>query len=120
MENYSTAGRLRIYVSSTDQSRQSPLHEFITFQAKKEGLAGVTVFKGILGFGASSIIHSYKFWEISDKVPIVIEIIDQEDKVLSFFEKIRAQLEAMKYGCLATFERTTVLIYKSGKKHPND
>ncbi len=119
MENYSTAGRLRIYISSTDQFRQTPLYEFITLQAKKEGLAGTTVSKGILGFGASSIIHSYKFWEISDKVPTVIEIIDNEDKVLSFFERIRPQLEAMKYGCMATFDKTTVLIYKSGNK-PTD
>ncbi len=119
MENYSTAGRLRIYISSTDQFRQTPLYEFITLQAKKEGLAGATVSKGILGFGASSIIHSYKFWEISDKVPTVIEIIDNEDKVLSFFERIRPQLEAMKYGCMATFDKTTVLIYKSGNK-PTD
>jgi PII-like signaling protein len=120
MENSKTVGRLRIYVSSTDQFRQTPLYEFVTLQAKKEGLAGVTVTKGILGYGASSILHSYKFWEVSDKVPTVIEIVDEEDKVLSFFEKIRPQLETMKYGCMATFERTTVLLYKSGNKPATD
>jgi PII-like signaling protein len=116
MENHSTAGRLRIYISSTDQFRQTPLYEFITLQAKKEGLAGVSVLKGILGYGASSVLHSYKFWEVSDKVPTVIEIVDDEDKVLSFFERIRPQLETMKYGCMATFEKTTLLLYKSGTK----
>lgn len=116
MENYSSAGRLRIYISSTDQFRQNPLYEFITLQAKKEGLAGVTVIKGILGYGASSILHSYKFWEVSEKVPTVVELVDNEDKVLSFFERIRPQLEAMKYGCLVTFEKITVLLYKSGNK----
>lgn len=116
MENYTSVGRLRIYISSTDQFRQTSLHEFITLQAKKEGLAGATVTKGILGFGASSVIHSTKFWEVSDKVPTVIELIDEEDKVLSFFEKIRPQLEAMRYGCMATFEKTTVLLYKSGQE----
>jgi len=120
MENLKSVGRLRIYVSSTDQFRQTPLYEFITLQAKKEGLAGVTVTKGILGYGASSVIHSYKFWEVSDKVPTVIELVDDEDKVLSFFEKIRPQLETMKYGCMATFDKTTVLIYKSGQKPPTD
>ena len=116
MENHSTAGRLRIYISSTDQFRQTPLYEFITLQAKKEGLAGVSVLKGILGYGASSVLHSYKFWEVSDKVPTVIEIVDDEDKVLSFFERIRPQLETMKYGCMGTFEKTTLLLYKSGTK----
>lgn len=116
MENHSTAGRLRIYISSTDQFRQTPLYEFITLQAKKEGLAGVSVLKGILGYGASSVLHSYKFWEVSDKVPTVIEIVDDEDKVLSFFERMRPQLETMKYGCMATFEKTTLLLYKSGTK----
>lgn len=116
MENHSSAGRLRIFISSTDLFRQTPLYEFITLQAKKEEIAGATVVKGILGYGASSVIHSYKFWEVSDKVPVIVELIDEEDKLLSFFEKIRPQLEAMKYGCLATFEKTTILIYKSGNK----
>ena len=116
MENNSQAGILRIFVSSTDQFRQSSLYEFIVFQAKKEGIAGATVLKGMLGYGASSVIHSYKFWEVSEKVPIVIELIDEEDKLLSFYEKIKPQLEMMKYGCLATFDKTTILMYKSGEK----
>lgn len=116
MENNTQAGILRIFISSTDRFRQTPLYEFIVLQAKKEGIAGATVLKGMLGYGASSVIHSYKFWEVSDKVPTVIELIDQEDKLHSFYERIRPQLEAMEYGCLATFDRTTVLLYKSGQK----
>lgn len=116
MKNNTQVGILRIFISSTDRINQTPLSEFIVFQAKKEGIAGATVLKGMLGYGASSVIHSYKFWEVSDKVPTVIEIIDDEDKLLSFYEKIRPQLETMKYGCLATFEKTTVLLYKSGQK----
>ena len=116
MENNTQAGILRIFISSTDKFRQSPLYEFIVFQAKKEGIAGATVLKGMLGYGASSVIHSYKFWEVSDKVPTVIELVDEEDKLLSFYERIRTQLETMNYGCLVTFEKTTVLLYKSGQK----
>ena len=116
MENNSQAGILRIYISSTDQFRQSPLYEFIVLLAKKEKIAGATVLKGLLGYGASSVIHSYKFWEVSDKVPTVIELIDDENKLFSFYEKIRPQLESMNYGCLATFDKTTVLLYKSGEK----
>lgn len=116
MENNTQAGILRIFISSTDQFRQTPLYEFIVLQAKKEGIAGATVLKGMLGYGASSVIHSYKFWEVSDKVPTIIELVDQEEKLLSFYESIRLQLETMKYGCLATFDKTTVLLYKSGEK----
>ncbi len=120
MENNSQAGILRIFIGSTDQFRQKPLNEFIVFQAKKEGIAGATVLKGILGYGASSVIHSYKFWEVSEKVPVVVELIDEEDKLLSFYEKIHPQLEAMQYGCLATFEKTTVLLYKAGQNRMSD
>ncbi|MEI6138298.1 MAG: DUF190 domain-containing protein [Mariniphaga sp.] len=116
MENNSQAGILRIYISSTDQFRQTPLYEYIVLLAKKEKIAGATVLKGLLGYGASSVIHSYKFWEVSDKVPTVIELIDDENKLFSFYEKIRPQLESMNYGCLATFDKTTVLLYKSGEK----
>lgn len=117
MENNSQAGILRIYISSTDKFRQTPLYEFIVLQAKKEGIAGATVLKGMLGYGASSVIHSYKFWEVSDKVPTVIELIDEEDKLLSFYERMRPQLETMNYGCLATYDKTTILLYKPGQKH---
>lgn len=120
MENNSQAGILRIFISSTDQFRQTPLYEFIVLQAKKEGIAGATVLKGVLGYGASSVIHSNKFWEVTDKVPTVIELIDEEDKILSFYERMRPQLEAMRYGCLVTFSKITVLQYKSGQKNVFD
>ena len=120
MENNTQAGILRIYISSTDQFRQTPLYEYIVLLAKKEKIAGATVLKGMLGYGASSVIHSYKFWEVSDKVPTVIELIDEENKLLSFYEKIRPQLEAMNYGCLATYDKTTVFLYKSGEKRMFD
>lgn len=116
MEKKTQAGILRIFISSTDKFRQTPLSEFIVFQAKKEGLAGATVSKGIMGFGASSVIHSNKFWEVSDKVPVVVELVDEEDKLLSFYERMYPQLETMRNGCLVTFDKTSVLLYKSGQK----
>ena len=116
MENNSEAWVLRIFIGSTDQVNQTPLYEYIVLQAKKKGIAGATAVKGIMGFGASSVIHSYKFWEVSDKVPLVVELVDEEEIIRSFFETIRPQLEVMKYGCLVTLEKTTVLLYKSGNK----
>jgi len=116
MENNTEAWVLRIFIGSTDQVNQSPLYEYIVLQAKKKGIAGATVTKGIMGFGASSVIHSYKFWEVSDKVPLVVEVVDEEEKIRSFYETIRPQLEAMKYGCLVTMDKVEVLLYKSGEK----
>jgi len=106
---------LRIFISSTDQLKQDLLCDSIVFSAKKEGLAGATVLKGILGYGASSVIHSYKFWEVTDKLPVIIELIDEDVKIRSFYETIRQQLESMRYGCLVTIENVEVLLFKSGK-----
>jgi PII-like signaling protein len=117
MENNTTATLLRIYVSSTDKFKHTPLNEMIVYRAKKRNLAGVTVVKGILGYGASSVIHSYKFWEVSEKVPTVVEIVDEERKVISFYEEIKPYLEKMRYGCLVTLEQVNVLLYKAGEKH---
>ena len=108
--------RLRLYISSTDKTDHSLLSEFLVQHAHKHGMAGVTVLRGIIGYGASSVIHSYKFWEISEKVPIVLEIVDNHEKIISYFENIRSQLESMRYGCLATIEKVEVVLYKSGDK----
>ena len=116
MKTNTPTALLRIFISSTDHIKQDLLSESIVFSAKKEGLAGATVLKGILGYGASSVIHSYKFWEISEKVPIVLEIVDNHEKIISYFENIRSQLESMRYGCLATIEKVEVVLYKSGDK----
>lgn len=116
MEINSKAISLKIYISSTDKLKSSLLDELIVYEAKRYGLAGATVLKGIMGFGASSVIHSYKFWEVSDKVPLVVEIVDEEYKVLAFYETIKPYLEKMQHGCLVTTDPVNVLYYKSGEK----
>lgn len=117
MENNSKAMLLCIYISSTDKAGTKVLYEEIVFKAKKAGLAGATVLKGLLGFGASSVIHSYKFWEVTEKIPTLIQIVDEEEKIMSFYETIRPTLETMKYGCLVTTQYVNVLLYKAGQKH---
>ncbi len=114
MKNNTSATQLRIFISSTDKMKDVPLYEWLVFEAKKQHLAGVTVTKGILGFGASSVIHSYKFWEVTEKVPVVIELIDEESKISAFYESVRTFLEEMRYGCLVTLTKTDVVLYKPG------
>jgi hypothetical protein len=116
MKSNSEAMVMKIFIGSTDQYKQSPLYEHIVLEANKKGIAGATVTKGIMGYGASSIIHSYKFWEVNEKLPLVVELIDEEEKIMSFYETIRNLLESMKYGCTVTLEKTKILMYKSGKK----
>ena len=115
MENHSTALLMRIFISSTDKHKDGLLYEQIVFKAKEYGIAGATVLKGILGYGASSVIHSSKFWEVTEKVPTVIEIIDEEEKVLAFYDSVKPILETMRYGCLVATEKTDIMMYKSGK-----
>ena len=105
---------LRIFVSSTDIIDHQPLYEVITKKAKDEGLAGATVLRGVMGFGASSKIHSAKFWELTEKLPVVIEIIDETGKVKEFYKTIEPILNSVPKGIMVTIEKTEVLMYKSG------
>ena len=107
---------LRIFVSSTDIIDYKPLYETLTIKAKTEGLAGATVLRGVMGFGASSKIHSSKFWELTEKLPMVVEIIDETEKIKDFYKLIEPILETVPKGILVTIEKTEVLMYKSGKK----
>jgi PII-like signaling protein len=120
MKNNSEAFILRIFTGSSDRVNNQPLYEFLVFEAKRQGMAGATAVRGVMSYGASSVIHSYKFWEVVDKVPVVVEIVDEESMVREFFETIRPVLESMKYGCLVTMDNTNVLIYKSGTKRVRD
>ena len=105
MKELTKAKLLRVFISSTDKLDKDTLYESIVFKAKEAGLAGATVYKGAMGYGASSVIHSYKFWEVAEKLPVVVEII-----------AIRKDLEAIRYGCLVTMEDVTVLLNKAGQK----
>jgi len=106
---------LRIFMSNTDKYEHQPLYEVIVYAAQKQGLAGATVLKGIMGFGASSVVNSLKFWEVSEKIPVIVEIIDDSDKVDSFYETIRLYFDKHEKGLLVTIEKVNVVLYKSGK-----
>jgi len=116
MEKQGEAKLLRIFISNTDKLKHSPLYEVIVFAAKRYGLAGATVIKGTMGFGSSNVIRSVKFWEITEKLPIIIEIVDDASKIDDFTEKILPWFDKLRYGCLITVEDVKVVLYKQGRK----
>ena len=116
METSEEAKLLRIYISSTDKFKHAPLYEVVVFAARRFGIAGATVIKGFMGYGASSVVNSQKLWEISEKVPVVIEIIDTASKIDSFLESILPYFEKNPKGGLITLEKTTIVIHKLGNK----
>jgi uncharacterized protein len=116
METNSDVKILRVYTSSTDKLKHTPLYEMLVFAARRNGMAGATVHKGVMGYGGSSVVHSAKFWETNDKLPVVVEVIDESAKIEAFFEVIKPYLESVRYGCLVTIENARVLLYKSGGK----
>jgi len=107
---------LRIFTSNTDKFKHSLLYETIVFAAKRYDMAGATVTKGIMGFGSSSVIRSVKFWEVTEKLPIVIEIVDEAAKIDAFVEKLLPWFDYLPKGCLITVENVSVLLCKQGKK----
>ncbi len=116
MQTEEKAQRLRIYISSTDKFELSPLYEVIVYAARSFGLKGATVLKGIMGYGASSTIYTDKLWEISEKMPLVIEIIDESHKLEPFLDHIKPYFEKAGKGHLITIDETTILMHKTGNK----
>lgn len=92
---------LRIYVSSTDAVRHTPVHEAVAYAARRYGMAGCTVYKGLMGSGRNTRLMSPKFWEITEKVPVIIEIMDTSERIETFLEKISCWLDRLPHGCLA-------------------
>ena len=107
---------MKVYTSSTDKLKHSPLYEMIVFAARRQGIAGATVYKGMMCYGSSSVVHSAKFWETNDKLPVVVELIDESAKIDVFFETIKPYLDSIRYGCLVTIEDATVHYFKTGNR----
>lgn len=107
---------LRIYLSNTDKIKHQTAYEYLAFAAKKSKMAGVTVFKGIMGYGASCKVSSEKFWTISEKFPVRIEIVDTEEKIKTFVTTIEPIINSMPKGCLVTIQDTEILLYHKGNK----
>jgi PII-like signaling protein len=102
---------LRIYIGESDKHEGKPLYEWLVLRAREAGLAGVTVLRGIEGFGAHSRLHTAKILRLSEDLPIVIEVVDVLEKIEAFMPTVD---HAITEG-LATLERVTVRFYRSGQ-----
>ncbi|MFO7722438.1 MAG: DUF190 domain-containing protein [Bacteroidales bacterium] len=116
MEINGKAKLLRIHISNTDKFRDNLLYEMLVFAAKRYGIAGATVTRGIMGFGSSSKIYSENFWELSEKLPVVVELIDETEKIDQFTERILPWLQKLKTGCLITSDVVTLVHHQKGEK----
>lgn len=116
MENTTDTKLLRIFIGENDRIGQLPLYEAIVYDAKKQGLLGATVTRGIMGFGANSIVRTSKLFEISSDLPLVIEIVDAEEKIRSFITQIETMFEQSKSGGLITIEKAEVIRYRAGNQ----
>ncbi len=108
---------LKIYASTTDRIGSKLLYEYIVKLAKENGISGVTVYRGIMGYGQSSKhINSSKFWELTEKLPVMIEMIDKKDILENFYDQIEPELLKMPKGCLVSIEAIQIKLLKSGEK----
>lgn len=106
---------LRIFLGELDKHQGKPLYESLTLAAKKQGVAGATVFRGILSYGASSRIHTAKLLELSSDLPIIVEIVDSQEKIDAFLQAADQMIEEAGCGALITIEAAEVIRYKSRK-----
>jgi PII-like signaling protein len=106
---------LRIFVGESDLSHHTPVYEKIVIEARRAGLAGATVFKGIMGYGGNSLIHTSKILRLSEDMPLTIEIVDEESKIEEFLPLAEKIFTEANCGGLITIEKATVIRYTATK-----
>ncbi len=102
---------LRIFIGESDRWEHQPLYEAVVLKARAAHLAGATALRGPMGFGKSSRLHTAKILRLSMDLPIIIEIVDSEEKINAFLPT----LDPMLGGGLVTLEKVKVIEYRAGK-----
>ncbi len=101
---------LRVFVGESDRHGGQPLYTAIVERARKEGLGGATVFKGIEGFGGHSVVHAARVFDLSSDLPILIEIVDSAERIAAFIPI----LDEFVVDGMVTLESVEVIRYKTG------
>ena len=102
---------LRIFIGESDKHEGRLLYEWLVLKARAEHLAGATILRGMMGFGAHSRLHTFKIERLSEDLPIIIEIVDTKEKLENFL----AQIDGIIKEGLATMEKAQIRFYRSGK-----
>ena len=103
---------MRIHIGESDKWHGRPLHEAIVELLRKESFSGATVLRGVGGYGGSSIYHTDKLLRLSQDLPIVLEVIETQERI----EQILPRLDEMVEGGLITLEKVRVILYRAAKK----
>jgi PII-like signaling protein len=103
---------LRVFIGENDRWHGKPLYEALVLKAREAGLAGATVVRGVAGFGAHSRLHTAKVLRLSEDLPLVIEIVDKEERIRAFVPTC----DEMIGEGLITLERVEVLKYAPGRE----
>ena len=103
---------MRIHIGESDKWHGKPLYEAIVEMLRKEGFSGVTVLRGVAGYGGSSVYHTDKILRLSQDLPIVLEIVEATERI----EQILPRLDTMVDGGLITLEKVRVILYRGAKK----
>jgi len=100
---------MRIHIGERDKWEGRPLYEALIELFRREGFSGVTILRGVAGYGSSSRLHTEKILRLSQDLPIVVEVVEYSDRI----EKILPQLDSMVSGGLVTLEKVRVILYRS-------
>ena len=99
---------LRIFIGESDRWEGKPLYEALVLKAREMGLAGATMLRGLMGYGAASRIHTAKILRLSEDLPVIVEMVDSPDKISSFLSVVD---EMIQEG-LVTLERVQIILYR--------
>ena len=103
---------MRIHIGESDKWHGKPLYEAIVALLRKEGFSGATVLRGVGGYGGSSIYHTDKLLRLSQDLPIIVEVIEAQERI----DQILPRLDEMVEGGLITLEKVRVILYRAAKK----
>ncbi len=103
---------MRIHIGESDKWHGKPLYEAIVELLRKEGFSGVTVLRGVAGYGGSSVYHTDKILRLSQDLPIILEVVETTERI----DQILPRLDSMVEGGLITLEKVRVILYRAAKK----
>jgi PII-like signaling protein len=103
---------MRIHIGESDKWHGKSLYQAIVEMLRKEGFSGVTVLRGVAGYGGSSVYHTDKILRLSQDLPIILEIVEATERI----EQILPRLDGMVEGGLITLEKVRVILYRAAKK----